>query len=121
MCLMLPSRSLQSFQNMIKQRPFDKDKVILKIEANMKWWEKLFQSPPPEIKRLLDGFRALKEALTINPQSLDALKRVLVNDKATAIKGAQDTVVASYASMMEITVCLEEQIESRELRMSCVA
>ncbi|KAJ1255445.1 hypothetical protein BS78_K217500 [Paspalum vaginatum] len=105
---------------MIKQRPLDKDKVILKIEANIKWWQKLIQSPPPEIKQLMDGFHALKEALTTDPQSLAAgltSKRTQLDSKVAAIKKAQDTVSAACASMTEITACFEEQLESRELQM----
>ncbi|KAJ1273243.1 hypothetical protein BS78_06G264500 [Paspalum vaginatum] len=119
-CIDYVRLDLQSFQNMIKQRPLDKDKVILKIEANIKWWQKLIQSPPPEIKQLMDGFHALKEALTTDPQSLAASlisKRTQLDSKVAAIKKAQDTVSAACASMTEITACFEEQLEYRELQM----
>jgi chromosome segregation ATPase len=102
---------LQSLQNILKQRPFEREKVISKIESNMKWWAKLFESPPTEVKRLMDGLNALREALTLEPQSLAASytsSQTQAMGRATMIESLQNTVVTTRASMVEITKSFEE-------------
>ena len=62
---------LASLQRRIHEHPFNKDAVISEIDETLKW-RKWFKPAPPEIQRLMDGFRALKEALSKDPRSLAA-------------------------------------------------
>jgi chromosome segregation ATPase len=110
---------LQSFQDILKQRPLDREKVVSKIESNMRWWAKLFESPPIEVKRLMDGFDALREAFTLDLQSLAASftsSQTQATGRTTMIEGHQHTVAATHVSMVEITKSFEELLSSQELR-----
>lgn len=108
---------LRSFQILIRHRPFDKTKVVSKINAIIKWWGKLIESPPPDVKQLMDGFSALKEALTADPQSLALSlrsKQDQADKRAAIFKNSQEVVAKTCASLTEITKTFEEQLASQD-------
>ena len=123
---LMPSRytnyvkgDLQCFQCVIAQCPLNKEKVISEIEGNLQMWTGWSTSPPDELKRLMDGFSALREALTTDPQVLAAsftLERDQTHERIAATKTSYDAVEATCASMSEISRTFEERLASQELR-----
>lgn len=110
---------LDRFQRRIRERPFNKDIVISEIADTMKWWKEWFNPAPPKIQRLIDGFNALHETLSENPEhSTTSIidKRKQVRQKIDDIKASQASVATACSSMISITKSLEAQINLHELR-----
>lgn len=109
---------LDRFQRRIRERPFNKDIVISEIADTMKWWKEWFNPAPPKIQRLIDGFNALHETLSENPEhSTTSIidKRKQVRQKIDDIKASQASVATACSSMISITKSLEAQINLHEL------
>ncbi|KAL6597780.1 hypothetical protein ACP70R_046585 [Stipagrostis hirtigluma subsp. patula] len=112
---------LKRFQSEIRERPVNKEKVVSEVDGNLNLWEAWFKDKPipPEVKRMMDGFGALKEALTQDPQTLAASiasKRDRVREKAGSLKTSYDTVMTVYATMSETSQAIKEQLALRERR-----
>jgi outer membrane murein-binding lipoprotein Lpp len=74
--------------------------------------ERMVLPAPPEVQELMDGFSALKEALSKDPVSLAAsvaAERDKVHQMVDDIEASQVSVSAAYSSMVNITKNLEEQ------------
>ncbi|TVU50243.1 hypothetical protein EJB05_01607 [Eragrostis curvula] len=113
-------RDLERFQSHIQKRPFNKDDVISEIDANMDLWGTWFKPPPPEIQKLMDGFSALREALTHDSQASAAdvaAERDEMGRQTNAIKASYDSVSAACSSMVQITKGFEEQLTSQDCRL----
>ena len=83
----------------------------------MEIWSKLFEQPPSEIQRLMNGFKALRKALSRDPKSLGTsfvTKRDQVHQIVDALKVSQDAISTARSSMVSVTKTLEEKINSYE-------
>jgi chromosome segregation ATPase len=82
--------------------------------------DRWFKPAPSEIQELMDGFSALKEALSKDPTSLAAsiaAERDRVHQMVANIEASQASVSAAYSSMVNITKNLEEQGSLNEQRL----
>uniref|UniRef100_A0A0E0P4R2 Uncharacterized protein n=1 Tax=Oryza rufipogon TaxID=4529 RepID=A0A0E0P4R2_ORYRU len=59
----LKHSEIKVFQELLKQRPVQKDVVLKKISINLDLWSNFFSKPPPELIRIMEGLRVLKGAL----------------------------------------------------------
>ncbi|KAL6908159.1 hypothetical protein ACP4OV_002329 [Aristida adscensionis] len=110
---------LKRLQSVIKEQPLNREKVISEVDGNLELWGGWFKdkSPPPEVQKLMNGFIALKETLSKDPQLLVASvisKRDQAREKAVDFKTSYGSVVAACATLSKTSKAIEGQLMFHE-------
>ena len=95
------------FQELLKQRPIQKDIVLKEISINLDLWSNFFSKPPPEIIRLMEGLRVLKRALSgearLPNTNLIPAQQDQINQYVDLLRTAQDKVESSCVALEALT------------------
>ncbi|EEC81772.1 hypothetical protein OsI_25460 [Oryza sativa Indica Group] len=90
---------IKAFQELLKQRPIQKDIVLKEISINLDLWSNFFSKPPPEIIRLMEGLRVLKRALSEEAP----LPTTKIDHHIDMLRTAQDKVESSCVALAALT------------------
>uniref|UniRef100_A0A0E0Q5Z8 Aminotransferase-like plant mobile domain-containing protein n=1 Tax=Oryza rufipogon TaxID=4529 RepID=A0A0E0Q5Z8_ORYRU len=90
---------IKAFQELLKQRPIQKDIVLKEISINLDLWSNFFSKPPPEIIRLMEGLRVLKGALSEEAP----LPTTKIDHHIDMLRTAQDKVESSCVALAALT------------------
>ncbi|EEC69589.1 hypothetical protein OsI_38925 [Oryza sativa Indica Group] len=90
---------IKAFQELLKQRPIQKDIVLKEISINLDLWSNFFSKPPPEIIRLMEGLRVQKGALSEEAP----LPTTKIDHHIDMLRTAQDKVESSCVALAALT------------------
>uniref|UniRef100_A0A0E0PXJ0 Aminotransferase-like plant mobile domain-containing protein n=1 Tax=Oryza rufipogon TaxID=4529 RepID=A0A0E0PXJ0_ORYRU len=98
---------IKAFQELLKQRPVQKDVVLKEISINLDLWSNFFSKPPPEIIRLMEGLRVLKRVLSgearLPNTNLIPAQQDQINQHVDLLRTAQDKVESSCVALEALT------------------
>ncbi|EEE53514.1 hypothetical protein OsJ_36690 [Oryza sativa Japonica Group] len=98
---------IKAFQELLKQRPVQRDIILKEISINLDLWSNFFSKPPPEIIRLMEGLRVLKGALSeeapLPTTNLVLAQQDQINQHVDLLRTAQDKVESSCVALEALT------------------
>lgn len=113
---------IKAFQELLKQRPVQRDIILKEISINLDLWSNIFSKPPPEIIRLMEGLRVLKGALSeeapLPTTNLVLAQQDQINQHVDLLHTAQDKVESSCVALEALTsqYNVEQEVEEGNKR-----